>query len=167
MKTSFVATIILGACASLVSGQAASITSLPSCAVQCGLQAFKTTGCQGINATCICPITDFIKVIKECVLQGCKECDEKLKVYDFAIDFCKNEPVTLNTTGFNEGCPNIPAGPGGNQTSGSNNSTSTSGTASASAASASASKKSSAAQVSFQSAGVALIVAMAGMMVTL
>jgi len=70
------------------------LSSLPTCAVSCAVNAIGSTGCAVTDALCICQATSFLSGVQTCISTACNATDQAATL-QFALQFCSSAGVTI------------------------------------------------------------------------
>ncbi|KIW72544.1 hypothetical protein PV04_00729 [Phialophora macrospora] len=70
------------------------LSSLPSCAVTCALNAIGATGCAATDAACVCSATTFLTSVQSCISTACNATDQAATLA-FAQQYCGSAGITI------------------------------------------------------------------------
>jgi len=90
----FLTLAAVGVSALLQLAAAQDLSSLPSCAVTCAINAIGATGCATTDAKCICTATSFLSGVQTCISTACNATDQAATLA-FAQQFCGSAGVTI------------------------------------------------------------------------
>ncbi|ETI28855.1 hypothetical protein G647_01307 [Cladophialophora carrionii CBS 160.54] len=84
------------------------LSTLPSCAVTCALNAIGGTGCAATDAACVCSATSFLTDVQACISTACSAADQAATLA-FAQQYCGSAGITITLPTASASAP--PAGP--------------------------------------------------------
>ncbi|OQV07606.1 CFEM domain-containing protein isoform 3 [Cladophialophora immunda] len=70
------------------------LSTLPTCAVSCALNAISSTGCATTDAACICQASSFLSGVYSCISTACNATDIAATL-QFAETFCGQAGVSI------------------------------------------------------------------------